>query len=85
MEAIKTNGDVQVAMTYDEAFVLSNLLFRWQQDGTIDNDQRYEHAAERLVLLRIAGALDYVIDEVFDPDFAAVVERKWNSVQPPGD
>jgi hypothetical protein len=79
--ARQPDGSIGVAFSYDEALVLSDLLARWtDRDGPFNRvplDQ-----AERRVLSDLTASFEPLIDEVFDDDYDAVVERARAALRP---
>jgi hypothetical protein len=69
---------VAVTMSRQEALVIYELLERhefWNQ---------FEGSAEGQVLIRLAGALERLLPEVFDPEYMALVERARQQIADPG-
>jgi len=66
------HSDVQLSLTYDEALVLSDWLFRISEakrHRKITSDK-----SEIIALCALECALEPLIDEVFSPDYSEVVQ-----------
>ncbi len=70
MDARRTGNDVSVRLNYEEAFVLSNLLHRWQQANSLHEPSLFEDKAEQIVLWDLCASLEPTIDEVFSDDYS---------------
>ena len=73
-------------MGYNEAFVLSELLSKWgprffDEDDLFLKEGLFADESERLVLTRLEGSLDPVIDEVFSPAYGEVLDRARAAVR----
>ena len=75
-------GTVTVTLTYDEALLLFEMTHRW--DDADLGEQLCPDPTERLVLSRLAGGLDPIIDEVFSSDYADVIARARASLAAEG-
>ena len=68
MDARKqSSGDISVRLSYAEAVVLAEMLWRWERDGTQDNLPLADQAEQR-VLWDLTASFEPLIDEVFDKD-----------------
>ncbi len=80
MDATKQtpSGDINLTLSYSEAVVLAELLWRWERDGTQDGFA-FEDQAEQRVLWDLTAVFEPLIDEVFDKDgYASVVAHsRW--------
>lgn len=67
MDATKQTpgGDVTLTLSYEEAVVLADLLWRWERDGTGDQFV-FADQAEQRVLWDLTASFEPLIDEVFD-------------------
>lgn len=66
MEANKQpSGDVTLALSYAEAVVLSDMLSRWERDGTQER-LPFEDQAEQRVVWDLTALFEPLIDEAFD-------------------
>jgi hypothetical protein len=74
--------EVVVRLTYGEAFVLSDMLSRWERAGT-DGTRAFEDEAERRLVQDLTAVFEPVIDEAFANDYAASVERARASLRDP--
>jgi hypothetical protein len=71
-------GDVTLTLSYSEAVVLAEMLWRWERDGTQERFA-FEDQAEQRILWDLTALFEPLIDETFDKDgYAAVVEQsRW--------
>ncbi len=80
MDATKQGpaGDVTLTLSYSEAVVLADMLWRWERDGT-QQGFAFEDQAEQRVLWDLTAAFEPLIDEVLDKDgYASVVAHsRW--------
>jgi hypothetical protein len=60
---------LELRLTADEAIVLSDWLYKWQDEGVLVDDE-----AVRAPLRTIGAALEKKVAGVFAPDYAARVE-----------
>ena len=74
--------EVVVRLSYDEAFILSEMLDCWYQAGF---DQLYEIAdrAERRLLDDLCASFEPVVDEVFAADYLDVLAAARRRLVPP--
>jgi hypothetical protein len=77
-------GDVAATLSYDEAFVLFELLHRWEDQRVYESAQ-VEDQAEQRVLWDLTASLEPLIDEVFSADYSEVLERCRSAVRDPVD
>jgi hypothetical protein len=66
--------EVVVRLSHGEAFVLSDMLSRWERDDT-NGSLAFEDEAERRLVQDLTAVFEPVIDEAFADDYAAVLER----------
>jgi hypothetical protein len=79
------SGDVTLRLSYPEAVVLADMLWRWERDGTQDRLPLADQA-ERRVIWDLTASFEPVIDEVLDEDgYEAVVARSRSRVRDPGE
>lgn len=64
-------ADVTVTLTSDEAFVLFDLLHRWEDDGIDPTLQE----GEQVALWAISGRLESTLVEPFQEDYGDQVDR----------
>jgi hypothetical protein len=71
-------GDVIITLSYEEAVVLSDLLSRWDRDGT-QEQLAFEDQAEERILWDLTAIFEPLIDEALDKDrYARVLaESRW--------
>jgi len=68
MDARKEQStDINLRLTYEEAVVLAEMLWRWERDGTTER-LPVEDQAEQRVLWDLTAIFEPLIDEVFDKD-----------------
>jgi hypothetical protein len=70
MRAVEANkqqpsSDVTLKLSYAEAVVLSDMLSRWERDGTQER-LPFEDQAEQRVVWDLTAVFEPLIDEVFD-------------------
>jgi hypothetical protein len=65
--------EVVVRLTYDEALVLSDFLYRWSRGG-FECAIEVTDPAESLLLDNLCSSFEPVIDEVFAADYQDIVE-----------
>jgi hypothetical protein len=69
----RPGGDVTLTLSYEEAVVLADLLWRWERDGTQEGFA-FADQAEQRILWDITASFEPLIDEIFDKDgYARVV------------
>ena len=71
---------VTLSLRYDEVLVLSDLLARWEADGTMDG-LPFQDQAERRVLWDLAATLEPLVGEAFSSNYADVVARARAAVR----
>ncbi len=71
---------IEVVLSYDETLVLSNLMGRWETDGTQDR-LPFDDPAERTVWCNLSAGLEPLIDEAFSRQYRQVVEEAWSRVR----
>ncbi len=80
MDATKQtpSGDINLTLSYSEAVVLAEMLWRWERDGTQERID-FEDQAEQRVLWDLTALFEPLIDEVLDKDgYASVVAHsRW--------
>jgi hypothetical protein len=79
----RATGDVELVLSYAEAFVLSALLQRWERDGTQDR-LPFEDHAEELVIWDLTATFEPLIDEAFSDDYDQALARHRSSLQERG-
>lgn len=85
MDAMRDpGGQVVVTFTYDEAFVLSEALDRWQRTGTMDQ-WPFEDQAEQRVLWDLTASFEPIIDELFNENYADILARARAAVRDPAE
>jgi hypothetical protein len=72
---------VTIDLSCHEALVLSDLLHRWERDGT-ETALPFDHLAERRVWNDFVATLEPVIDEVFSADYDDVVSQAGDRLTP---
>jgi hypothetical protein len=83
MRADRVSPDeVVVRLTYSEAFVLSDMLSRWERDET-DGSLAFEDEAERRLVQDLTAEFEPVIDEAFADDYVSLLERARASLRDP--
>jgi hypothetical protein len=60
---------LEIRLTADEATVLSDWLYKWQDEGVLMNDE-----AVQVPLRRIGAALEKKVVAIFAPDYDERVE-----------
>lgn len=63
---------VTLSIPYAEVVVLSEMLDRWERDGTADS-LPFEDQAEQRVLWNLTARLEPLVDEVFSANYEEVV------------
>ncbi len=71
---------ISFTLRYEEAVVLSDLLARWDRDGTADA-LPFEDQAEQRVLWDLGATLETVLDDVFSGAYAEVVRSARAAVR----
>jgi len=74
MNAERKNDDVILHLEYHGAFVLNDMLARWNQNETLDNTDLYEDDSERIVVTSLGAVFEPLIDEAFSPDYRSVLD-----------
>ena len=82
MDANKeSSGNISLRLSYPEAVVLAELLWRWERDGTQDKLPLADQAEQR-VLWDLTASFEPLIDEVFDKDaYGAVLSHSRRQVR----
>lgn len=83
MDATKetSSGDINLTLSYSEAVVLAEMLWRWERDGTQERIN-FEDQAEQRVLWDLTALFEPLIDEVLDKDgYASVVAESRRQVR----
>jgi len=72
------SGAINLTLSYSEAVVLAEMLWRWERDGTQER-LAFEDQAEQRVLWDLTGLFEPLIDELFDKDGYAsmVAHSRW--------
>ena len=83
MDAERTTDGVIVRFPYHEVFVLSEMLDRWNRDGTDLRPELYEDQAEQRVLRDLCAVLEPMIDEAFSPTYGEVLDRARAAIRDP--
>lgn len=66
MDSVKAPaGNVLVTLSYEEAVVFAEMLWRWEREGTQD-DLEFQDQAEQRVVWDLTASFEPLIDEVFD-------------------
>jgi hypothetical protein len=71
---------VTLSLRYDEVLVLSDLLARWEGDGTMDGLPFHDQAEQR-VLWELAATLEPLVREAFSSNYGEVVARARAAVR----
>ena len=83
MDANRVRADqVVLTLTNEEVLVLSDLLDRWERDGTYSR-LPFEDPAEQRVLSDLLAVLEPVTDEAFSPDYDQALARAREAVRDP--
>jgi hypothetical protein len=84
MDAERTAAkQVTVRLSYDEeAVVPSDMLSRWERDGT-QVRLPFEDAAEQMLIWDLTASFEPLIDEVFSSRYIEFVEQARNRVRDP--
>lgn len=78
MESKKENSGISLNLSNEEALVLLNWVFRFN-DG--ENDSFFEDQAEERVLWDIEAVLEKVITEIFDGDYTELLAKAREKVR----
>ncbi len=79
MDASKQpSGDIALQLSYAEAVVLAEMLWRWEREGTQESLPLADQAEQR-ILWDLTAVFEPLIDEVFDKEgFESVVSHsRW--------
>ncbi|MEO7071242.1 MAG: hypothetical protein ABI131_12210 [Nostocoides sp.] len=71
--------DLTVTLTQDEALVLFELLHRWEDDELVTAPR---HHGEQVALWNLSAALEKVMVEPFDADYARLVSEAQMRLAP---
>lgn len=71
---------VRLSIPHDEVVVLSDLLSRWERDGTADS-LPFEDQAEQRVLWNLTARLEPLVDDVFSANHEHVVAASRAAVR----
>ena len=82
MEYERTSRDhVTARLTYAEAFVLFDVLHRWEDQGRDGAPELFVDPAELRVFANLSAGLEPIIDEVFAENYDEVLERNRAAVR----
>ena len=85
MDANRVGTDrVVLGLTNAELVVLSDLLHRWERDGT-QSRLPFEDQAEQRVIWDLTAVLEPVTDEAFSSDYGSSVARARDALRDPAD
>jgi hypothetical protein len=73
---------VEVGLTNNEVLVLSDLLPRWEQDGTRAR-LPFSDQAEQRVIWDLLAVLEPVTDEAFSVEYDQAVARARDAIRDP--
>lgn len=82
----RVDEGVVIHLTYSEAFVLSDLIFRWIGGGRAGNLYRdrpelFQDQAEELILSDLNSTFEPLIDEVMSRNYASFLEKARQKVR----
>ena len=84
MDAERTAAkQVTVRLRYEEAVVLSDMLSRWERDGSTQVRQPFQDAAEQMLIWDLTASFEPLIDEVPSSRCIEFVEQARNRVRDP--
>ena len=78
-DAYVPQEDVSVSLTGDEALVLFDLLHRWEDAEQVGTPQ---DKAEQVAVWNLSAALEKVLIEPFNPDYARLVSESRERLAP---
>ena len=81
MESPPLDTPLTITLDADEALVLSEFLWRYEQEERL----AVEHPAEGVVLTRLLGALERHLVAPFDPRFVELLDAARARIQGPAD
>jgi hypothetical protein len=72
------SGDIALRLSYAEAVVLAEMLWRWEREG-IQESLPFADQAEQRILWDLTAVFEPLIDEVFNKeDYESVVSHsRW--------
>jgi hypothetical protein len=73
-------GRVVIGLTNEETLVLSDLLHRWERDGT-QSGLAFEDQAEQRVIWDLTALLEPVTDGAFSADYLSSVTRARDALR----
>jgi hypothetical protein len=73
-------GDVTLTLSYAEAVVLADMLWRWERDGTQERIP-IEDQAEQRILWDLTALFEPLIDEVVGGPYDSVVAHSRSIVR----
>lgn len=77
-------GAVTLTLSYAEAVVLADMLWRWERDGTQEG-LPVEDQAEQRILWDLTALFEPLIDEVVDGSYDSVVAHSRSTVRDSND
>lgn len=78
MEAIKDNDKILLQLSDDEALVLLNWLFRFNESG---NDTFFEDQAEQRVLWDMEAVLEKVVSAALDNNYQEILSKARQKIR----
>ena len=63
-----------ITLTSDEALVLSEMLYRWEEAEAEEVSQP-QHQGEQVALWNLSALLERVVSELFSPDYKGQVQE----------
>ena len=78
MESKKKNNGISLSLSNEEALVLLNWVFRFNE---LENDNFFDDQAEKRVLWDIEAVLEKVITEVFSGNYEEILAKARESVR----
>lgn len=78
METIKDNNKILLQLNDDEALVLLNWLFRFNESG---NDTFFEDQAEQRILWDMETVLEKVVSVTFDSNYQEILSKARQKIR----
>lgn len=78
MEAIQDNNRVLLQLSNEEALVLGDWLFRFNEN---DNLSVFEDQAEERVLWDLEGVLEKTMSEIFSKDYTELLSKAREKIR----
>jgi hypothetical protein len=81
MNGSRDGDSVSLTLTYSEAFVLAEMLWRWENAGGTPQWPHTEDQAEERLLYDLSTTFEPLIDEILSPKYGDALARARSQVR----